>query len=74
MDIKKKNDINVDDILGAAILASMLSKEEAKPKPQKDIREQARELGVRLKEMQLGFMDAGFEDYEAFELLIATLN
>lgn len=67
-----------NDILALLALAEAMKKAAAKAEEQKpendNTREAAKELGLKLKEAQLGFMDAGFTGPEAFTLVIETLK
>lgn len=80
MDIKKKNDINIDDLLGAAILTSMLCGKNAAPKtetktePKLSAREEAKQYALKLRDLQEGFMDAGYDEVDSFELLKIVLT
>ena len=44
----------------------------AEPKKEKTFREVACEFGKHLYEGYLGFMDAGFNEHQAFEILMRT--
>lgn len=65
-----------NDILALLALAEAMKKAAAKQaQPENDnTREAAKELGLKLKEAQLGFMDAGFTGPEAFTLVIEALK
>lgn len=61
------------DILTALLAAAAISGEgEAKPKvTEKNIREKSAELGEVMRESMLGFVDAGFTEEQAFQLVLA---
>ena len=56
------------DILKAFIAAAML--DEKKREEETDFRKLAKEVGESLKEAHLGYMDAGFTNEQAFELVL----
>ena len=60
-------------ILAAAILGGG-EKEKEEPKPNGDeIRKQAEDLGNRYYHAYLGFKDAGFNDEQAFQLVLKAV-
>lgn len=62
-------------IMAAMLAATLLEHKANKEKTEiKDLRVQAKEIGLKLKEAQLGYMDAGFTEEQAFELTINALN
>lgn len=68
--------MNKNDNLMAAMLAATLleHKMNEKKTETKDLRVQAKEIGLKLKEAQLGYMDAGFTEEQAFELMMNAIN
>ena len=60
------------DILSAILAAAML--ESKKKETETDFRALAKELGEKLKEAQLGYMDAGFTEEQAFELMMNAIK
>ncbi len=68
--------MNKNDNLMAAMLAATLLEHKMNEKKTevKDLRVQAKEIGLKLKEAQLGYMDAGFTEEQAFELMMNAIN
>lgn len=68
--------MNKNDNLMAAMLAATLleHKMNEKKTETKNLRVQAKEVGLKLKETQLGYMDAGFTEEQAFELMLNAIN
>lgn len=66
------------DNLLAAMLAATLLEHKINQKEvettDKDLRTQAKEIGLKLKEAHLGYMDAGFTDEQAFELMMNAIK
>lgn len=52
------------------LIAVIKKMEEEKEKSPRTV---AKNLGLKLKETQLGFIDAGFTEEQAFELVIKTI-
>lgn len=53
----------------AKILGEMID-----DKPEKGFREMAKEIGEGLKQAHLGYMDAGFTNEQAFELVMNAIK
>ena len=64
-----QNKNNTDALLAAAILGAMFGET-----TEKDIRSEAKDFGLKAREIYLGIKDAGFDDIEAFELTLAVIN
>lgn len=64
------------EIRGAIIAASILNKANEKKNSEASInfRATAKKTGLQLKEIQCGYMDAGFSERQAFQLMIHTLT
>ena len=71
--INNKKQSNSDDILnailGAAIMAGAVE-QAAKQKKEISIREHAAKVGKELYEVFLGFQDAGFNEHQAFKMML----
>lgn len=68
--------MNEKDLLAAMLAATLLEhkiKQNEVETTNKDLRTQAKEIGLKLKEAQLGYMDAGFTEEQAFELMLKSL-
>lgn len=64
--------MNEKEILAAILAAAMA---DSKPKTTNtDFRAAAKEIGTSLKEAQLGYMDAGFTEDQAFELMMNAIK
>lgn len=64
--------MNEKEILAAILAAAMA---DSKPKTAStDFRAAAKEIGTSLKEAQLGYMDAGFTEDQAFELMMNAIK
>lgn len=63
------------DILNAFLAAAILdSKKKEKEETETDFRAAAKEIGKKLKEAQLGYIDAGFTEEQAFELMMNAIK
>lgn len=67
--------MNEKETLAALLAVAMLDGKQTKKndKPT-DFRATAREIGEKLKEAQLGYMDAGFTENQAFELMMNAIK
>lgn len=64
-----------NNIMAAMLAATLLEhKMNEKKTETKDLRVQAKEIGLKLKEAQLGYMDAGFTEEQAFELMMNAID
>ena len=68
--MKETNEI-LAAILAAAMLDGKQTKENDEPT---DFRATAKEIGEKLKEAQLGYMDAGFTEDQAFQLMMNAIK
>lgn len=64
--------MNEKEILAAVLAAAMLDGKQTKETT--DFRATAKEVGKSLKEAQLGYMDAGFTEDQAFELMMNAIK
>ena len=58
----------------AAIRAAAMADSKPKAETNKDFRAMAKEIGEKLKEAQLGYMNAGFTEDQAFELMMNAIK
>lgn len=68
-----------NDVLAAMLAAAMLNGiENDKKKPTSDetvdFRKQAKEIGETLMQAYLGYMDAGFNEKQAFQLMMNAIT
>lgn len=69
-----------NDVLAAMLAAAMLNGiENDKKKPTSDetavdFRKQAKEIGEALMQAHLGYMDAGFNEKQAFQLMMNAIT
>lgn len=67
--------MNDEKILAALLAAAMLDGKQTKKNDEPtDFRATAKEIGTQLKEAQLGYMDAGFTEDQAFELMMNAIK
>lgn len=67
--------MNKKDLLAAMIAATLLEHKinQKEIESNTDLRKQTKEIGLKLKEAQLGYVDAGFTEEQAFELMLKSL-
>lgn len=64
-------------LLAAAVLGAKQDKDKDKESPEIDgdkIRKQSKDLGNAYYHIYLGFKDAGFNDTQAFQLVLTTIG
>lgn len=70
----------MNEVILNAMLAAMAQSaktkqtEQAKQTTKKDTRKDSAKLGKELHKVYLGFIDAGFNDKQAFQLMLALFN